>query len=89
MRLTRTSLLMLPLILSCAHKSDGSSGSDDDWGDDGWGDEGRSDDTPIAGSPGSILGRVCSPNGRHWLPDAMAYANLIDEGGPPSSIRFA
>jgi len=32
-------------------------------------------------SPGSILGRVCEPSGRHWLPDAMAYANLVDESG--------
>ena len=31
--------------------------------------------------PGSILGRVCDPSGRHWLPDAMAYANLIDTNG--------
>ena len=32
-------------------------------------------------TPGSILGRVCDPSGRHWLPDAMAYANLIDDSG--------
>lgn len=36
----------------------------------------------IAGlPPGSILGRVCDPSGRHWLPDAMAYAHLIDDAG--------
>jgi hypothetical protein len=38
-------------------------------------------DTPEGSEPGTILGRVCDPSGRHWLPDAMAYANLIDGSG--------
>ena len=40
-------------------------------------------------SPGSILGRVCDPSGRHWLPDAMAYANLIDDSGKLYDTRQA
>lgn len=38
-------------------------------------------DTEAGKPPGTILGRVCDPSGRHWLPDAMAYAHLIDDTG--------
>jgi hypothetical protein len=38
-------------------------------------------DTEAGKPPGTILGRVCDPSGRHWLPDAMAYAHLIDNTG--------
>ena len=40
-------------------------------------------------TPGSILGRVCDPSGRHWLPDAMAYANLVDDDGRLYDTRIA
>ena len=37
------------------------------------------DTTKDAGvAPGAIKGRVCSPDGRNWLPDAVIYTNLID-----------
>ena len=38
-------------------------------------------DSEAGQPPGSILGRVCDPSGRHWLPDAMAYAHLINDSG--------
>jgi hypothetical protein len=41
----------------------------------------KDQENPDGEEPGSILGRVCDPSGRHWLPDAMAYANLIDGSG--------
>jgi len=36
---------------------------------------------PIEISPGILRGRVCDPSGRTWLPDALAYVNLVDENG--------
>jgi hypothetical protein len=41
----------------------------------------KDNSTPPGEPAGTILGRVCDPSGRHWLPDAMAYANLIDGSG--------
>jgi hypothetical protein len=46
-------------------------------------------DTEAGKPPGSILGRVCDPSGRHWLPDAMAYAHLIDGSGKLYDTRQA
>ena len=40
-------------------------------------------------SPGTILGRVCDPSGRHWLPDAMVYSNLIDDSGKLYDTRIS
>ena len=40
-------------------------------------------------SPGTILGRVCDPSGRHWLPDAMVYANLVDDSGKLYDTRIS
>ena len=39
--------------------------------------------------PGSITGRVCSPSGRTWLADAMAYAHLIDGDGMLYDTRIS
>jgi hypothetical protein len=39
--------------------------------------------------PGSIIGRVCSPSGRTWLADAMAYAHLIDADGRLYDTRIS
>ena len=39
--------------------------------------------------PGSIAGRVCSPSGRTWLADAMAYAHLIDGDGMLYDTRIS
>ena len=39
--------------------------------------------------PGSIIGRVCSPSGRTWLADAMAYAHLIDSDGRLYDTRIS
>ena len=39
--------------------------------------------------PGSIAGRVCSPSGRTWLADAMAYAHLIDGEGRLYDTRIS
>ena len=36
---------------------------------------------PVEILPGSITGRVCDPSGRLWLPDALAYVNLMDDEG--------
>ncbi len=36
---------------------------------------------PVVILPGSISGRVCDPSGRLWLPDALAYVNLMDDEG--------
>ena len=30
--------------------------------------------------PGQISGRICDPSGRTWLPDAMAYTNIVVDG---------
>ena len=38
-------------------------------------------DAEAGSPPGSILGRVCDPSGRHWLPDAMAYAHIFNDTG--------
>ncbi len=40
-------------------------------------------------TPGMILGRVCDPSGRHWLPDAMVYSNLIDDNGKLYDTRIS
>jgi hypothetical protein len=39
--------------------------------------------------PAIISGRVCSPNGRTWLADAMAYANIYDDTGKIIDVRKA
>jgi len=39
--------------------------------------------------PGSIGGRICSPSGRTWLADAMAYAHLIDADGRLYDTRIS
>jgi hypothetical protein len=39
--------------------------------------------------PGSIIGRICSPTGRTWLADAMAYAHLIDADGRLYDTRIS
>lgn len=44
---------------------------------------------PVVVEPGSISGRVCDPSGRTWLPDAMAYVNLVDDAGVVYEIRTA
>lgn len=44
---------------------------------------------PVEIAPGSISGRVCDPSGRTWLPDAMAYVNLVDESGTVYDLRTA
>jgi hypothetical protein len=36
---------------------------------------------PVVILPGGISGRVCDPSGRTWLPDALAYVNLVDSDG--------
>ncbi len=36
---------------------------------------------PIIIDDGIIRGRVCDPSGRTWLPDALAYVNIVDENG--------
>lgn len=38
-------------------------------------------DSPVEVEPGTISGRVCDPSGRTWLPNALAYVNLVDEEG--------
>lgn len=38
-------------------------------------------DPPSEVINGAIRGRVCDPSGRTWLPDAMAYVNLMDDEG--------
>jgi hypothetical protein len=43
----------------------------------------------IPGTPASISGRVCSPNGRTWLSDATAYTNVYDDSGHVIDIRKA
>lgn len=56
----------------------------------GCGNEGRLvwDPDPInEPDPGSIRGRVCSPSGRSWLPDAVVYTNLLDERGVITEVR--
>jgi hypothetical protein len=47
----------------------------------------KNDDTPP--KPAIISGRVCSPNGRTWLSDAMAYTNILDETGKIIDVRKA
>jgi hypothetical protein len=47
-------------------------------------------DTTEAGlAPGSVLGRVCDPSGRTWLPDALAYTHIIDDSGKLYDTRTA
>jgi len=87
------SLLLMFSLAGCGHKAEDHS-SDDEWSDDEWGDEDGGDDegegeTPSTYRPGSILGRVCHPNGRQWLSDAMAYANIIGKEGEITDIRTA
>jgi len=36
---------------------------------------------PIIIENGMLRGRVCDPSGRTWLPDALAYVNIVDETG--------
>lgn len=40
-------------------------------------------------APGSVLGRVCDPSGRTWLPDALAYTHLVDDAGKLYDTRTA
>jgi len=40
-------------------------------------------------SPGSVLGRVCDPSGRTWLPDALAYTHIVDDAGKLYDTRTA
>jgi hypothetical protein len=40
-------------------------------------------------SPGSVLGRVCDPSGRTWLPDALAYTHILDDSGLLYDTRTA
>ena len=40
-------------------------------------------------APGSVLGRVCDPSGRTWLPDALAYTHIIDDAGKLYDTRTA
>jgi len=40
-------------------------------------------------SPGSVLGRVCDPSGRTWLPDALAYTHILDDSGMLYDTRTA
>ena len=40
-------------------------------------------------SNGEIMGRVCSPDGRTWLSDALAYTNLIDADGRLYDTKIA
>jgi hypothetical protein len=39
--------------------------------------------------PGSVLGRVCDPSGRTWLPDALAYTHLVEPSGKLYDTRIA
>jgi hypothetical protein len=48
----------------------------------------KKDNTPEV-LDGSIRGRVCDPSGRTWLPDAMAYINLLDSEGQVHETRIA
>jgi len=47
------------------------------------------DDEEAGLAPGSVLGRVCDPSGRTWLPDAMAYTHLVDAHGKLYDTRIA
>jgi hypothetical protein len=47
------------------------------------------DDVAAPGTLASVSGRVCSANGRTWLPDAMVYTNVTDEDGTVVDLRKA
>jgi len=38
---------------------------------------------------GAIQGRVCDPTGRSWLPDALAYTNIVDDDGVIVDVKRA
>ncbi len=39
-------------------------------------------DDPMPGvEPGEVIGRVCDPSGRTWLPDAVAYTHVLSTDG--------
>jgi hypothetical protein len=38
---------------------------------------------------GAIQGRVCDPTGRNWLPDAVAYTNIVDDDGVIVDVKRA
>ncbi len=49
----------------------------------------KNEDEMAGLDPGSIAGRICSPSGRTWLADAMAYAHLIDAEGRLYDTRIS
>ena len=49
----------------------------------------KNEDDMAGLDPGSIAGRICSPSGRTWLADAMAYAHLIDAEGRLYDTRIS
>ncbi|MFZ5481834.1 MAG: hypothetical protein ACOZNI_34050 [Myxococcota bacterium] len=46
-------------------------------------------DDPLEIDDGSIKGRVCDPSGRTWLPDAMAYVNIVGDDGQIFETKIA